>query len=79
MVFKLSYVAQFVATDADGNPDGDVFEVQGFQLINTNAPQTSDITDAATALGTDMGNKMATAYPVQVVQDSGAPGTGGEG
>lgn len=78
-MFKLSYTAQLVQTDGQGNPIGDVYTVRGSQNIASNAPQAGDITGAATAGGTDIGAQMAAIYPIQAIENSDNGGAGGQG
>lgn len=72
MPLKLIYTAALQQTDNYGNPNGDTFTFSGSQLLADYPPTNTDLTNAATAMGSDISAKMlsSTGYNAQLQQDT---------
>lgn len=79
MMYKLTYTAALSLTDSQGNPAGDLFRFNGQQLMNTNAPQNSDIVAVLALMSTDLTTQIEAGFPLQSSQDSDQAGSGGAG
>jgi hypothetical protein len=69
--YLLTYTATLTAAD------GSSFVYGGQQTIAAASPQTGDLTTAATAMGTDIGDQMSTgpnAFPIQAADDGDSGG-----